>query len=367
VSLVERAMIDAFCKAHHLTFSQAIQENVFGIRLDAIHPVLEGSQPRKFIPHKPLPSLVVRHTVGLADYLTDADIPSEAVLFDGLPQSLEANIRVYGLCYFKIKVSGDMDTDIPRLKRVATILDQECPAGYTVTLDGNEQFKDAAQFRTFWEQLQTQPDLVRLLSRMLWVEQPIHREFALAGSTRETILNWEKHPLMIIDESDSELESLPIALTCGYAGTSHKNCKGVFKGFANACLLAHYQDIKSEQVFILSGEDLANVGPVALLQDLVVMAVLGISHVERNGHHYFSGLSLFPLEWQNQVLAHHADLYQPAASGFPTLRIENGQIQTHSILHATFGYNTTLDFSSILQIDSWDYESLNTAPAKSTS
>jgi len=40
---------------------------------------------------------------------------------------------------------------------------------------------------------------------------------------------------------------------------------------------------------VLTGEDLCNLGPVAFLQDLAMMALLGIEHVERNGHHYFAG------------------------------------------------------------------------------
>ena len=59
-----------------------------------------------------------------------------------------------------------------------------------------------------------------------------------------------------------ELYSLPQALRLGYAGTSHKNCKGVFKGVANACLLAQLRREHPDQRILLSGEDLANIGPV---------------------------------------------------------------------------------------------------------
>ena len=51
----------------------------------------------------------------------------------------------------------------------------------------------------------------------------------------------------------------------------------------------------------MSGEDLANVGPVALLNDLTVMSSLGVNHVERNGHHYFSGLSMYDKDLFNVV------------------------------------------------------------------
>ncbi len=59
----------------------------------------------------------------------------------------------------------------------------------------------------------------------------------------------------------------------------------------------------------MSGEDLVNIGPVALLQDLTLMGVLGIGHVERNGHHYFKGLSMFSDALQEDILSHHGDLY----------------------------------------------------------
>jgi hypothetical protein len=91
--------------------------------------------------------------------------------------------------------------------------------------------------------------------------------------------------MLIIDESDAELDSLPRALALGYHGTSHKNCKGVFKGIANACLLEALRRQSGGDRLVMSGEDLANIGPVALLQDLAVVATLGVSSVERNGHH----------------------------------------------------------------------------------
>src|SRR5262249_58169107 len=57
------------------------------------------------------------------------------------------------------------------------------------------------------------------------------------------------------------------ALARGYQGTSHKNCKGVFKGIANACLVESLRREPGGEKLVMSGEDLANIGPVALLQD----------------------------------------------------------------------------------------------------
>src|SRR5919202_1549630 len=91
------------------------------------------------------------------------------------------------------------------------------------------------------------------------------------------------------------------------ASASHKNCKGVFRGLANACLLAKRRAGDPSRPYVLSGEDLANVGPVALLQDLAATATLRVEHVERNGHHYFRGLSMLPESAQRQVLGGHGD------------------------------------------------------------
>ena len=58
----------------------------------------------------------------------------------------------------------------------------------------------------------------------------------------------------------------------------------------------------------MSGEDLANVGPVALLNDLTVMSSLGINHVERNGHHYFQDFQCM-IKIPKKICRSHEDLY----------------------------------------------------------
>src|SRR5947209_8187785 len=85
-SLAERAVIDAACRAWGVNFATAVRENRLGLRLGAIHPELEGKEPAGLLPAEPLRSVVARHTVGLTDPLTDADIPAAEKLDDGLPQ-----------------------------------------------------------------------------------------------------------------------------------------------------------------------------------------------------------------------------------------------------------------------------------------
>lgn len=345
-SLVERAGIDAVCRALGKPFAEVLKTNEFGIRLGEVHPELERTEPADWLSKEGMvanSTLLVRHTVGLSDPLTDAEIPEADRVSDGLPQSLEACVKAYGLQYFKIKLSGNAATDTARLKALAELLSRQAP-GYRYTLDGNEQFRELADFRSLWESLRGDPDLAEFLSpdHLIFVEQPLHRDVALDDGIASALEEWPEAPPLVIDESDAEVGSLRRALELGYNGGSHKNCKGVMKGVINACLLRQRAEAEPDREWIQSGEDLANTGPLALLQDIAVMHALGIRHVERNGHHYFAGLSPFERGLQEATLENHGDLYRDAGE-FPTLAIEEGQVEIGSVVAAPFGTGFALD------------------------
>lgn len=340
-SLIERAGLDALCRALNCPLSVALAQHQLGLQLDAVHDGLEAT----FLPPPSIETTVfARHTIGLTDPLTDADIVDEDRADDGLPQSLEACIDAYGLRYFKIKICGQLDTDLARLIWLSEILDAKCP-DYRYTLDGNEQYQTLGEFRQHWQAFHDQPELESFLSdqHLLFVEQPVHRDCALDDNIATDFENWRDAPLLIIDESDAELGSAARALELGYSGTSHKNCKGVIKGIANAALLAKRRSANPQRPAILSGEDLANLGPVALQQDLAVMQLLGIKHVERNGHHYFPGLSAYPEEVQSAALDQHGDLYRSHQGKFPSLDIRDGRIDVGSVARAPFGTAFRID------------------------
>jgi len=342
-ALVERMLIDGYCRGAGLSFPEAVGTNSFGIDLGCLHPELAGTEPGEWLAG-PGESIVVRHTVGLGDPLRAGDIPEDEGIDDGLPHALLEAIRHYGLTHFKIKVCGSLEVDVPRLKDVAAVLSEASP-GFRYTLDGNEQFRDIATFREHWEAYRAEPGLAVLFEsdRLLFVEQPLHRDVALAESVRDELAAWDEAPSMIIDESDGELDCMRRALALGYRGTSHKNCKGVIKGLANRCLIEWYRRQQPEEgPWLMSGEDLANVGPVALLNDLAAMAVFGIGNVERNGHHYFAGLSMFPGELQKMVCERHPDLYEMRPEGYASLRIEGGRVSTRSPGEAPFGHGLDL-------------------------
>jgi hypothetical protein len=349
-SLVERALIEAVCRDAGRPFHELLRANAFRIRLGDIHPELDGREPRDFVSEAPLTYIGARHTVGLADPLGDADLPAGERLDDGLPQSLEACVRTYRLRQFKVKVSGDLQRDRERLRRVASVI---LAGADLFSLDGNEQFHDLDAFRAFWHEITGDEALRPLFALPHWVEQPLHRSVALDPEVAR-LHDWPQRPPIIIDESDEAPDSFRRALALGYAGTSHKNCKGVFKSVAHRCLALHLsQSRRDGPPLLLTGEDLANIGPVALLQDLTVCAALGIDSVERNGHHYFAGLSMFPADVQRQVLEHHGDLYHASGAGWPTLAVEQGRVKVGSLLRAPLGVGFVAPVERFLSPDAW--------------
>lgn len=351
VSLVERALLEAVARSNGQTFAQMLQENSLGVDLGAVHASLRGQVPAAFLQAPPLQKITVRHTIGLSDPLTDDEIAPAERLDDGLPQSLASSIRLYGLRHFKVKVNGDPGHDLSRLHRIAAVIRTHAPPDFAFSLDGNEQFKSLARFRAFWEEIQAEPALHDFFAHLLFVEQPLHRDHALNLELEPALAAWPDRPRLIIDESDATVEDLPTALRLGYAGTSHKNCKGVFKGIANRCLLRAREQQESNGTFLMSGEDLCNIGPIALLQDLAVMAAFGIESVERNGHHYHAGLSQFPAPVREEVLRHHSDLYERSPAGWPRLRMDGGKIALASINRAPFGVGFVLDLEPFARVD----------------
>jgi L-alanine-DL-glutamate epimerase-like enolase superfamily enzyme len=342
VSLMERAVLDGICKALGRPLHAVLGSEELGIDLSAVRGVKVG----KALAERPLERVHVRHTIGLGDELRASEIPAAERVNDGLPQALDESIRAYGLSFFKIKICGKAETDLPRLREVTRILVENCPRGFKTTLDGNEQFHALASFRDYYAMLRAEKALEPLFEQLLLIEQPLHRAKAL-GDEMAVLREWKDMPGMIIDESDGSLDDLPRALELGYRGTSHKNCKGIVKGLANAALLRTRPDS------ILSGEDLCSIGPVAMLQDVAVQAALGVAHVERNGHHYFRGLDVYPEALQGDVLAAHDGFYQRHAAGFPMLRIEEGQMDVTSVNAAPFGCGAILSMEPYEALDAW--------------
>jgi L-alanine-DL-glutamate epimerase-like enolase superfamily enzyme len=348
VSLVERAAIDAFCRAKDVPFAEAVRTNRLGIRLGDLRPELAGHDARGLLPQRPLARISVRHTVGLGDSLTAGDgagVPPA----DGLPATLAECVARYGLRRFKVKVGGNPRADLDRLDRVREVLEQETRGQYRVTLDGNEQYADVSALRSFWDDATASHEAAPLARRVDYVEQPLPRELALSPETAAGLAAWRRRPRLVIDESDDSLDAVARALRAGYDGGAFKSSKGVFKGIGNACRLEQLRREHPGETFLYSAEDLSTIPPVGLLADLAVIATLGIDEPERNGYHYLLGLEGLPPRVDEELCRCHADLFEPGADGRALLRIEDGAIGVASAVAAPFGVGWRCDFEDELE------------------
>ena len=164
---------------------------------------------------------------------------------------------------------------------------------------------------------------------------------------------------MLIDESDGDLDSFKRAVSLGYSGVSSKNCKGLIKALTNQALARHYStQHKTGRPYFLSGEDLMNLPVVPLHQDLTHAAALGISHVERNGHHYVRGLDHLSARERNACARNHATLYHARDGAFLALNVQGGQIDVSSLQVPGLGSGPDVDSDSMMPLEEWSFTSL---------
>lgn len=341
-ALADRAILDALCRMRDVSIGTALWLNLPGLGAE-LTPDLAPFDFDAFLSALPgLTAIEARHTVGMADPLTDDEIDRASAPEDGLPVALAGVIARYRNRFFKLKLGGDVDADIARLLRIAKVLD---PIGaYRVTLDGNEQFTDVRVLSAFQQALHLEPRLARLRSAILYLEQPLPRSIALATDV---------HPLardmpLIIDESDATIDAFPKARACGYAGVSSKSCKGVYKSLLNAARCVQWNARFDALRAFMTGEDLTAQPGLAVQQDLALACLLGLSHVERNGHHYATGFAgqRASVHEQQTFLGAHPDLYEAAGEGV-RLAIRDGRIALASLAGRGFASTAWPDVDTL--------------------
>jgi len=329
MAMLDRAILDALCRAKGVSFAQAMSANLAGMRTGPLVPELGDFNLDAFLASRqPASSIAIRHTVGLVDPLVACD--QESRVDDGLPETLSEVIATYGCRYYKIKIGGDTEADLERLRRIAVLLD-ESGIDYRVTLDGNEQFADAAGVAAFLESVGTDPTLRRFSKSVLYLEQPVRRDRAL----EEPVHLLATRIPVIIDESDGELGAFPSARRLGYAGVSSKICKGFYKSVLNAAR-AQAWNLEQPGRYFLSAEDLTCEPGISLQQDLALVSWLGLSHVEKNAHHFIDGFGGRSTDEAEAFLAAHGDLYHRQDESV-RLKLSGGKVEITSLAAPGFG------------------------------
>jgi hypothetical protein len=338
---VDRAILDALGRIETLSFYDLIRRDLAGIDpalLPSHLPELAGFAMGRFLATlTPSPTLAARHTVGLVDIISGH--PKQAN--DGLPESLEEVVAAYGHRYFKLKVGGNPAVDVERLGEIAAVLGRiETP--YFASLDGNEQYSDIAAFHELWRRLEQTAALSRLMSSIIFIEQPVTRNHALAND----VSGLSHIKPVIIDESDDAFTAFPLARELGYSGVSSKCCKGLYKSIINAARCVMWNAQEGRIRYFMSGEDLTTQSGLAVQQDLALVNLLGLNHVERNGHHYVNGMMDLSEAEQSAFLAAHPDLYE-RSHGAVRLRIRDGELAIASLAAPGFASGAYPDWATL--------------------
>jgi hypothetical protein len=351
-ALIDRAVLDALCRALDRSFHDVIRHNIAGIGPTDLCPDMAGFDFGAFLAKlQPASTIGARHTVGLVDPITADDQPER--VGDGLPETLEEVIKAYGHRWFKLKVGGDLRADIDRLTSIARVLDR-VEGGYRASLDGNEQYADVDGVLELWHRMRAEPNLARMCSNVSFIEQPIKRQNALL----ENVSGLSAQKPVIIDESDDSLDAFVRARQLGYTGVSSKTCKGFYKSLINRarCLKWNHEEAHDEVIdptfprYLMSAEDLTIQAGLALQQDLALVSLMGVKHVERNGHHYVNGMAGLPQPEQDAFLAAHPDLYE-RSHGAVRVRIRDGTLAIGSLGCTGFASGAMPDWATMRAMD----------------
>jgi len=336
-ALVDRAALDALLKLQGVSFAAGMRGNIGGLAPHAVAPDLAGFDFSGLLAGLvPATRIHARHTVGLVDPITAADQATR--VNDALPETLAEVAAGYGHRYWKLKVAGDIAADVDRLCRIASVLDQQ--PGYHASLDGNEQYADAEGAVALWQAMLAEPRLKQLCAAILYIEQPVKRARALETGMAPLAA---ARPV-IIDESDGPLDAFVQARALGYAGVSSKACKGVWRSLINLARCRAWN--RDGGRYFLSGEDLTTLAGVSVQQDLALVSLLGLTHVERNGHHFIDGFAGRPKAEAVRFMEAHSDLYADTPHG-PRLRITAGVLDIGSLAVPGLGASETPDFAAM--------------------
>jgi L-alanine-DL-glutamate epimerase-like enolase superfamily enzyme len=322
---IDKAILDALLRCTGVSFFDGMVANIAGVDARLSHDLGDGDVAQFLAGRKRLERVAIRHTVGMDDKVEGeggvADIRENA-----------------GARYFKLKLNGDPAHDAERLIRIGREL-ATLPHDYGVTLDANEQYADLAALGALVERLDHDAALRPIASKLLYIEQPMPRDI-----TKASPLGALARRDFIVDEADDSYDAFPVARALGYRGISSKSCKGIYKSVINATRAAKWS-AAGEKCFV-TGEDLTCQAGLAVQQDLALGALIGVTHAERNGHHYVDGFGDTPVAEAEAFLSAHPDLYT-RDGGKVRLAIHDGDLLTGSLTTRGFAASVHPDWSAM--------------------
>jgi hypothetical protein len=326
---IDKAILDALLRCAGVNFFDGMAGNIAGVDAHLSRDLGDEDIARFLAGRKRLERVAIRHTVGMDDKVEGAG---------GVADKKENA----GARYFKLKLNGDPEHDADRLIRIGREL-ATLPYDYRVTLDANEQYADLAALSALVERLDREVALRPIAAKLLYIEQPMPRDI-----TRQSQLGALARRDFIVDEADDSYDAFPLAKALGYRGISSKSCKGIYKSVINATRAAKWS-ASGEKCFI-AGEDLTCQAGLAVQQDLALGALIGVTHAERNGHHYVDGFGDTPAAETEAFLTSHRDLYVRDGDKI-RLAIHDGDLLTGSLTTPGFATAVHPDWSAMSPLE----------------
>ena len=130
---------------------------------------------------------------------------------------------------------------------------------------------------------------------------------------------------------------------------SSKACKGLYKSLLNRARCVRWNQEAGRETYFMSAEDLTTQPGPGLQQDLALVSLLGLTHVERNGHHYVNGMAGLPEHEQDAFLRAHPDLYE-RSHGAVRLRITKGELAIGSLDCAGYASGALPDWNHMREM-----------------
>jgi L-alanine-DL-glutamate epimerase-like enolase superfamily enzyme len=322
---IDKAVLDALLRAGGVNFFDGMAQNIAGIDARLSRDLSDEDIAAFLSSRRRLDRVAIRHTVGLDDR-----IEGEGGVADAKENA--------GARYFKLKLGGNPEADAARLIRIGREM-LTLSYDYRVTLDANEQYADLAALTTLADRLDRGSALKPIASKLLYIEQPMPRDI-----TRQSPLGALAQRDFIIDEADDSYDAFPSARALGYRGISSKSCKGLYKSIINATRAAKWR-AEGDSYFI-AAEDLTCQAGLGVQQDLALGAFIGVTHAERNGHHYVDGFAATPLAEAQAFMAAHPDLYRNDGATI-RLAIHDGDLLTGSLTAPGFATSVHPDWSTL--------------------
>jgi hypothetical protein len=326
---IDKAILDALLRATQTNFFDGMAGNIAGIDARLSCDLGDDDVAQFLSSRRRLDRVAIRHTVGLDDR-----IEGEGGVADAKENA--------GARFFKLKLNGDPAHDADRLIRIGKEL-ITLPHDYRVTLDANEQYADLAALGTLVDRLDRDSALEPIAAKLLYVEQPMPRDI-----TKASPLGALADRGFIIDEADDSYDAFPVVRALGYRGISSKSCKGVYKSVINAARAARWSANGAK--YFVTGEDLTCQVGLAVQQDLALGALIGVTHAERNGHHYVDGFGDTPAAEAEAFLSAHPDLYT-GDGGKVRLAIHDGDLLTGSLTTPGFATSVHPDWSAMSPLE----------------